>query len=79
MLQAGYGIPPSDIYKYPKCQHFRQVDFTPKIYLWFDHHCQAPTDAGICHTFNGLPLKTMLKPSEWLDSFKYDIPQHFLM
>ena len=31
---------------------------------------QIPTDAGVCHTFNGRPLDQLLKSSSWLTSFK---------
>ena len=47
-------LPDSDIYKYPKCRQF----------------AQKPTDDGICHTFNGLDLKNILKSSSWLSSFE---------
>ena len=28
-----------------------------------------PTDNGICHTFNGLELKKIFKPTNWVNSF----------
>ena len=46
-------LPDSDIYKYPKCKLF-----SPQ-----------PSDSAICHTFNGLELKKILKSSSWRDSF----------
>ena len=42
-----------DFYRYPRCRLFN-----PK-----------PTSSGICHTFNPMKLKTILKESEWVDNF----------
>ena len=44
----------TDFYRYPKCKKF-----SPK-----------PTDASICHTFNGLDLAEILKPSSWMDAYQ---------
>ena len=44
---------PSDLYKYPKCNLFSKM----------------PTNTGICHTFNGLDLQDILKPTKWTDTF----------
>ena len=30
-----------------------------------------PTDSGICHTFNGVALSKILKPSSWFSDFRY--------
>ena len=43
-----------DFYKYKQCKKF-----APK-----------PTDHAICHTFNGLELKKILKPSSWMDAYQ---------
>ena len=43
-----------DFYRYPKCQKF-----SPR-----------PTDHAVCHTFNGLELQKILKPSEWVDAYQ---------
>ena len=40
-------------YRYPKCK-----DFSPQ-----------PTDHAICHTFNGLGIKNILKETKWTDAF----------
>ena len=42
-----------DFYRYPKCRMFNTM----------------PTDRGVCHTFNGLDIKTILSESQWRDSF----------
>ena len=47
-----------DFYKYSKCR-----DFAPR-----------PTDSGICHTFNGLELGSILKESSWLNVFNKAFP-----
>ena len=31
---------------------------------------QIPTDAGICHTFNGRPLDQLLRSTSWFTAFK---------
>ena len=43
----------ADFYRYPRCRLFN-----PK-----------PTSSGVCHTFNALELKTILKDSEWTKYF----------
>ena len=53
-FQSTLNIPEPDLYRYPKCTHF----------------VQRPTDSGICHTFNGLDLRKILKPSSWVSSFQ---------
>ena len=52
-LETEYHLRQSDFYKYPKCELFSPM----------------PTDSGICHTFNGLALEKILKPSIWRNSF----------
>ena len=42
-----------DFYRYPKCK-----DFSPQ-----------PTDHAICHTFNGIGVKNILKETKWTDAF----------
>ena len=37
---------------------------------------QTPTDAGICHTFNGRPLDQLLRSSSWFTAFKWDSLQN---
>ena len=43
----------TDYYRYPRCKLF-----SPK-----------PSSSGICHTFNAMELKTILKASKWTDEF----------
>ena len=43
----------TDYYRYSRCKLFN-----PK-----------PSSSGICHTFNALELKTILKASKWADDF----------
>ena len=49
-----------EFYRYPKCH-----SFSPK-----------PTQSGICHTFNGIELGKILKPSEWMESFSDSFESH---
>ena len=53
VLSNGNNLEENDVYRYPKCRKF-----SPK-----------PSDSGICHTFNGLELNKILKPSTWTDAF----------
>ena len=70
-LRSTHGIPPSNVYKYPKCRHFKQVNL-PKCQDWISRtiNSQVPTDSGICHTFNGVGLSKILKPSSWFSAFR---------
>ena len=34
-------------------------------------NCEVPTDSGICHTFNGVALSKILKPSSWFSDFRW--------
>ena len=77
-LESVHGIPPAEIYKYPKCREFKQVVQEFALCLCVSictltlilSPFQIPTDAGVCHTFNGRPLDQLLKSSSWLTSFK---------
>ena len=81
-LESVHGIPPAEIYKYPKCREFKQVSifYGNKVECLMmmimigiidnDALFQIPTDAGICHTFNGRPLDQLLRSSSWFTAFK---------
>ena len=75
-LRSTHGIPSSNVYKYPKCRHFKQVIYfkhsnceVPNFTLILNF--QVPTDSGICHTFNGVALSKILKPSSWFSDFRW--------
>ena len=51
--ESNLDIEPADFYRYKKCN-----DFSPQ-----------PSDSGICQTFNGFGIKTILKNSKWSNSF----------
>ena len=38
------------------------------------YNFQVPTDSGICHTFNGVALSKILKPSTWFSDFRWYQP-----
>ena len=47
--KEGLGFEEPDFYKYQQCRMFSPT----------------PTDHSVCHTFNGLELSKILKPSNW--------------
>ena len=59
-FEFNLNVPKSDMYRYPQCKQFEQ----------------RPTDLGICHTFNGLDLNKVLKPSSWVSIFKETFNPH---
>ena len=67
-LETLHNIPTPSVYRYPRCRQFKQV--MANKYLMSSVPFQIPTDSGVCHTFNGRPLDSVLKPSSWLDAFK---------
>lgn len=74
-LETLHNIPPPSIYRYPRCRQFKQVWeiwILEGLYLCVYYISQIPTDSGVCHTFNGRSLDSLLKPSSWLDAFKWD-------
>ena len=52
-LISHYDLKEPNFYRYPKCKMFSS----------------KPTDSGICHTFNGLEIKKILKDSFWSQTF----------